>query len=196
MDGGTLSTVTAASKLSGDVTVLVAGGKGSEQAAKHASRLSGVSQVLHVQSDLFDKPVAEELAALLVNVQKNSAFTHIFSPSTTVSKNFLPRAAALLDVQAISEVIDIKDENTFVRPIYAGNAIATVKSNDSLKVSTSFACSIFCITMERFAPYDPLHLRKLKRVNLRHPFKLSIRMLRRVALPGREKSSVSLSDQT
>lgn len=136
VDGGTLSTVTAASKLSGDVTVLVAGGKGSEQAAKHASRLSGVSQVLHVQSDLFDKPVAEELAALLVNVQKNSAFTHIFSPSTTVSKNFLPRAAALLDVQAISEVIDIKDENTFVRPIYAGNAIATVKSNDSLKVCT------------------------------------------------------------
>jgi electron transfer flavoprotein alpha subunit len=128
-----LSTITAATELSGDVTVLIAG-KDCGAAAQAAAKVAGVARVLVTDADLYAHALAEPLAALVVSVADR--FTHILFPATTFGKNVAPRVAALKDVSQISDIVAIDDADTFVRPIYAGNALATVRSKDSLKIAT------------------------------------------------------------
>lgn len=128
----TLNAATAALKL-GDVEVLVAG-HNCAAAADDAAKIAGVKKVLLADDAAYAHGLAENLATLVV--QLGSRYTHIVCPSTTTGKNMLPRAAALLDVQMISDISAVVDADTFVRPIYAGNAFATVKSSDKLKVMT------------------------------------------------------------
>ncbi|TDF42290.1 electron transfer flavoprotein subunit alpha/FixB family protein [Alteromonadaceae bacterium M269] len=125
--------VNAAAKIGGDIVVLVAGsncGGVAEQAAK----IDGVSKVLNADNAEYEYQLAENIADLLVEI--GGDYSHILCSATTTGKNFMPRVAALLDVAQISDIIDVVDAETFVRPIYAGNAIATVKSEDSIKVIT------------------------------------------------------------
>jgi len=129
----TAVTVAAATALPGPVTLLVVGhdcGTVSEQAA----RLQGVSQVRVADAPHYAHPLAENLSALVL--AQAEGFSHILAPATTFGKNFLPRVAAMLDVELISDVIAIESEDTFVRPIYAGNVLARVKSSDSIKLVT------------------------------------------------------------
>jgi electron transfer flavoprotein alpha subunit len=129
----TLNTVAAAQKLGSDIHVLVAGHQAGE-AAKAAAAVSGVSKVLHADAAHLGEFLAENVAALIVSLAKG--YSHILAPATTTGKDVMPRAAALLDVQQISDICAVESADTFVRPIYAGNALATVKSKDSLKVIT------------------------------------------------------------
>ncbi len=129
----TLNTVTAAAEIGGDVTVLVAG-SGSSAAADAAAKIAGVSKVLHADSAEYANGLAENVAPLVVSLA--AGYSHVLAPATSFGKNVLPRAAALLDVQQVSEISGIVDADTFVRPIYAGNAMATVKSSDAVKVIT------------------------------------------------------------
>ncbi|MBI2585613.1 MAG: electron transfer flavoprotein subunit alpha/FixB family protein [Rhodospirillales bacterium] len=128
----TLNTFTAAAKL-GEVTVLVAG-SGCRAAADAAAKIKGVAKVLLADGQALDHGLAENLAPMVVALARQ--FSHVLAPATTFGKNLLPRVAALLDVAQISEITDIEDADTFVRPIYAGNALATVKSADAIKVIT------------------------------------------------------------
>lgn len=121
--------VAAAKTLNQPITLLVSGDK-IASAAQSASKLEGVHSILIAEDRCLLRSLAEPLAALVAQVQKNRNFTHIIAPSNTFGKNILPRAAALLDVQPVSDVIQIQDGDTFVRPIYAGNALATVKCRD------------------------------------------------------------------
>jgi len=129
----TLNTVAAAQKLGSDVHVLIAGHQAGE-AAKAASAISGVSKVLLADAPHLGEFLAENVAALIVSLAK--AYSHLLAPATSNGKNVMPRAAALLDVQQISEISAVEGTDTFVRPIYAGNALATVKSKDPIKVIT------------------------------------------------------------
>lgn len=122
-----------AAKQMGEVTVLCVG-SGCSSAAEAAAKLEGVSKVLCAQSDAYGHDLAEPVAALIVSLAID--YSHIVAPSTSASKNILPRVAALLDVMVISEVTAVIDADTFERPIYAGNAIQTVKSTDATKVAT------------------------------------------------------------
>ena len=131
--GSTLNTVTAASKIGGDVSVLVAGSE-SSSAAEQASKIAGITSVIHVDDPIYKNFLAEDLGNLVASVAEG--FNYILAPATTFGKNFLPRVAAKLDVQQISDIISVEDADTFKRPIYAGSCIATVKSNDSVKVIT------------------------------------------------------------
>ena len=131
--GSTLNTVTAALEIGGDVSVLVAGSE-SSSAAEQASKIAGISSVIHVDDPIYKNFLAEDLGNLVVSIAEG--FHHILAPATTFGKNFLPRVAAKLDVQQISDIISVEDADTFKRPIYAGSCIATVKSNDSVKVIT------------------------------------------------------------
>ena len=131
--GSTLNTVTAASEIGGDVSVLVAGSD-SSSAAEQASKIAGISSVIHVDDPIYKNFLAEDLGNLVVSVA--GGFNYILAPATTFGKNFLPRVAAKLDVQQISDIISVEDADTFKRPIYAGSCIATVKSTDSVKVIT------------------------------------------------------------
>ena len=131
--GSTLNTVTAASKIGGDVSVLVAGSE-SSSAAEQASKISGISSVIHVDDPIYKNFLAEDLGNLAASIAEG--FNYRLAPATTFGKNFLPRVAAKLDVQQISDIISVEDADTFKRPIYAGSCIATVKSNDSVKVIT------------------------------------------------------------
>ncbi len=127
----TLNTVAAASQLGDDVTLLVAGYH-CESAAKSGAEIVGVDKVLHVEAAYYEHALAEELTALVVACCEGAS--HILAPGGTFGKNLLPRVAALLDVGMVSDIIEIESEDTFVRPIYAGNAMARVKSNDPVKV--------------------------------------------------------------
>ncbi len=133
LNDATAKTVTAASKLGGDVVVLVAG-QGCDAVAEAAAKLDGVKKVLVADDALYAHPVAEPLAALVVSLAKD--YDAIVTAATTVGKNFMPRVAALLDVAQISEITAVDAPDTFQRPIYAGNAIQTVKSTDAKKVIT------------------------------------------------------------
>lgn len=125
--------VQAASAIGGDITVLVAG-LNCAAAANEAATIKGVSKVLLADNAAYEHQLAENIAGLVAELGAN--FSHILVPATTTGKNFLPRVAAMLDVAQISDVIAIESSDTFVRPIYAGNAIATVKSTDAIKVLT------------------------------------------------------------
>jgi electron transfer flavoprotein alpha subunit len=125
--------LTAAALMGGDVHVLVAGNK-ADGAAAQAAKLAGVKKVLHAESAALERPVAEPMAATIVAL--SSAYSHLVAPATTNGKNYMPRVAALLDVMQISDIADVKSADTFVRLIYAGNAVQTVQSTDKTKVIT------------------------------------------------------------
>src|SRR5258706_14179205 len=129
----TLNAVAAAQKIGGDIDVLVAGHQAGE-AAKAASGVSGIQRVRHRDAPPLGDYLAENVSSLVVSIAKK--YSHILAPSTSNGKNVLPRVAALLDVQQISDIIAVESPDTFVRPIYAGNALATVKSKDPIKVIT------------------------------------------------------------
>ncbi|WP_407158378.1 electron transfer flavoprotein subunit alpha/FixB family protein [Bradyrhizobium sp. STM 3557] len=127
--------LTAASQLGADVHVLVAGGgQGTKQAAEAAAKLDGVKKVLVAEGEPYAHDLAEPLAALVVSLAKD--YDAIVAPATSRFKNVMPRVAALLDVMQVSEIIKVVAPDTFERPIYAGNAIQTVKSKDAKKVIT------------------------------------------------------------
>ena len=130
---GTANAVTAAAKMGGDITVLVAGQQCGD-AAKTAAKLAGVKKVLHCDAPHYAGLVAENLAALIVPLATN--YTHLVAPATGFGKHLMPRIAALLDVQQISDVNAVVSPDTFVRPIYAGNILATVQSGDKIKAVT------------------------------------------------------------
>ena len=125
--------LTAAAQMGGDVHVLVAGNNAGAAAAQ-AAKLDGVKKVLHVDSASLERPLAEPMAALIVALAP--AYDHIVSPATGNGKNFMPRVAALLDVMQVSDISEVKSADTFVRLIYAGNAVQTVQSTDAKKVIT------------------------------------------------------------
>lgn len=129
----TLCVVTAASKLGGDVHVLVAG-KGCSAVSAAAAKVAGVAKVLVADDAVYENQLAENLAPLVVGLPGN--YSHILTAATTEGKDFLPRVAALLDVAQISEVITVVSADTFRHPIYAGNAVETVQSKDKIKVMT------------------------------------------------------------
>ena len=131
--GGTANAVSAASKMGGEVHVLVAGAN-AEAAAQAAAKLAGVAKVLHVKAAHYDGGIAENYAALVAGMAKS--YSHIVASASAFGKNFMPRVAALLDAAQVSEISAVESPDTFVRPIYAGNAFATVQSSDSIKVVT------------------------------------------------------------
>ncbi len=130
---GVANTIAAASKLGGDISVLVAG-SGCAEAAAAAAKIAGVSKVLVADAAQYAAPLAENLAALVVSMAKN--YSHILAPATGFGKNFMPRAAALLDVAQVSDISAVVSPDTFVRPTYAGNVLTTVQSKDAIKVIT------------------------------------------------------------
>jgi electron transfer flavoprotein alpha subunit len=133
LKSATLNAVTAASKIGGDIHILVAG-KGAQAVAAAAASVAGVAKVLLADDAAYEHALAEPVSALLV--QLAGGYSHILAPATSVGKNVLPRVAALLDVAAISDITGVVSADSFERPIYAGNAIATVQSKDAVKVVT------------------------------------------------------------
>src|SRR6185436_4154371 len=133
LKGATLNTVAAAQKIGGEIHVLVAG-HNAGGASKAAAQIAGVAKVLSADGAPLGEFLAENVSALVVSIAKS--YSHILAPATSNGKDVTPRIAALLDVQQISEIIAVESPDTFVRPIYAGNALATVKSRDSIKVIT------------------------------------------------------------
>ena len=131
--GATLNTVTAALACGGDVHVLVAGHNAGE-AAKAAAQIAGVAKVIHADAEGLNHGLAENVAAQVVELAP--AYSHLLFPATAAGKNVAPRVAALLDVAQISDATKVVSPDTFERPIYAGNAIATVQSTDEKKVIT------------------------------------------------------------
>ena len=129
----TFNAVAAATQLSGDIEILVAG-SGTSGVADEAAKIPGVAKVLNADSAEYANDIAENIAPLLVELAPK--YSHVLAPATTFGKNVMPRAAALLDVQQISEITAIESDDTFVRPIYAGNAMATVQSTDNVKLIT------------------------------------------------------------
>ncbi|VVT01008.1 electron transfer flavoprotein subunit alpha/FixB family protein [Hoeflea sp. EC-HK425] len=129
----TAKAVSAATQIGGDVHVLVAG-KDAKAAADAAAKLDGVSKVLHAEGDEYANRLAEPLAALVVSLA--DGYDTLMAPATTSGKNVMPRVAALLDVMQISDIIEVIAADTFKRPIYAGNALQTVKSSDAKRVIT------------------------------------------------------------
>jgi electron transfer flavoprotein alpha subunit len=130
--------VNAAQKMGGDIHVLVAG-EGCQAVAEAAAQIDGVAKVLVADNAAYKHQLAENTADLVVELAAD--YSHVVSAATTTGKNFMPRVAALLDVAQISDIIGVESEDTFVRPIYAGNAIATVQSSDAKKVITVRAAS-------------------------------------------------------
>jgi electron transfer flavoprotein alpha subunit len=133
LKSATLNVVAAAQAIGGDVHVLVAG-QGAQAAADAAAKIAGVSKVLLADNPAYAHQLAENVSLLVANVGK--AYSHILAAATSNGKNFLPRVAALLDVSQISDITKVISPDTFERPIYAGNAIATVQSLDAIKVIT------------------------------------------------------------
>jgi electron transfer flavoprotein alpha subunit len=130
---GTANAVTAAGKMGGDITVLVAGHQ-CAAAAQAAGKLAGVKKVLHCDAPQYAGALAENLTALIVPLAPQ--YTHVVAPATGFGKNLMPRVAALLDVQQISDISAVEAPDRFVRPTYAGNVLATVQSKDKIKVVT------------------------------------------------------------
>ena len=129
----TANVVAAAKAIGGDIHLLIAGAN-CQAAAEAGAKLEGVSKVLVADNAIYANQLAENVAALVATLGKN--YTHVLTGATTSGKNLMPRAAALLDVEKISEIISVESADTFKRPIYAGNAIATVQSADAIKVIT------------------------------------------------------------
>lgn len=129
----TLNSVTAAQEIGGDIHMLVAGSN-CQTVAEQATQVAGIDKVLHADNPAYSNALAENVAPLVAEL--GTAYSHILATATTTAKNLMPRAAALLDMQAISEISAVVSPDTFKRPIYAGNVIATVQSSDSIKLLT------------------------------------------------------------
>ena len=147
----TLNTVAAAQKLGAEIHVLVAGHQAGE-AAKAAAQIAGVKKVLHADAPPLAEFLAENVAALVVGLAKG--YSHLLAPSTSNGKNVMPRVAALLDVQQISDICAVESADSFVRPIYAGNALATVKSKDAIKVITVRTTAFDAVPLGNSAPVE------------------------------------------
>lgn len=147
----TAKAMSAASAIGAAVDILVAG-NGCQAAADAAAKLDGAAKVLMVEADELEAQLAEPMAALIVSLA--SSYDTIMAAATTSGKNILPRVAALLDVMQISEITDVKSADTFERPIYAGNAIQTVKSTDPLKVITVRTASFAAVGSSGSAGID------------------------------------------
>jgi len=139
----TLNVVSAAKQLGGDIHILVVG-EGARSVADQAAQVGGIAKVLLVDGAAYGHALAENVAPVVAGLAKD--YSHVLAAATTNGKNILPRAAALLDVQMISDVIRIESADTFVRPIYAGNALATVQSSDAVKLMT--------VRLTAFGPAD------------------------------------------
>ncbi|KAF9638414.1 putative electron transfer flavoprotein subunit alpha protein [Lasiodiplodia theobromae] len=135
LNPGSLAAVTAAQKLGGPVTAFVAGSS-IKGVADAAAKVKGLDKIIFVDNGAYDKGLPENYASLLVENIKKGGFTHILAGHSAFGKNLLPRVAALLDVSQVSDITAIESEDTFVRPIYAGNAILTVQSSDPIKIIT------------------------------------------------------------
>ena len=131
----TLSTIAAAKEIGGDITVLVAG-QGCDGAAQAASQIDGVGTVLKADDASLSHNLAENLAPLVTEAVKSKGYEHVLAPGSTFGKGFLPCVAALLDVQQLTDIIGVEGADTFKRPIYGGQAIATVKTSDAINVMT------------------------------------------------------------
>jgi len=131
----TLSAITAASKLSSNIYLFIAS-KQNPSKSQSFTKLNSVQKIIVVVSDKLEHSIAEFISPLVIEAHKKYNFSHIISAASSFGKNLIPRIAAVLDVSPITEVIDIKSADTFVRPIYAGNAISTVRSKDPVKVLT------------------------------------------------------------
>jgi electron transfer flavoprotein alpha subunit len=135
LHAATLNAVTAAKAIGGDIHVLVAG-HDAGAVASAAARIPGVVNVMHAEGAHLAKPTAEHVAAIVVAIVRERGYSHVLAAATSFGKGVLPRVAALLDVAQISEVTAVESADTFVRPIYAGNALATLQSSDPIKVIT------------------------------------------------------------
>jgi len=135
LKSATLHTIAAAQKLGGDVDVLVAG-SGAAAVVAATAAIPGVARVLHADAPHLAQPTAENLASVALQVIGTRSYTHVLAPATSFGKNVAPRIAAKLDVAQVSDITGIESPDTFVRPIYAGNAFATVQSSDRVKVIT------------------------------------------------------------
>ena len=129
----TLNSINAASKINDDIHLVVIGNQ-CEEAAKKAALIEKVKKVIHIDDPQYENIIAESIAPIIVSL--SDKYTHILAPASTFGKNLMPRVAALLDLSQISDVIRIENEDTFVRPIYAGNAFATVQSTENKKIIT------------------------------------------------------------
>ena len=153
LKAATLNTVAAAQKIGGDIHVLVAGAN-CQSAAQQASQLNGVSTVKVADAAHYQNQTAENLTALVI--ANAAGYSHILAPATTFGKNLAPRIAALLDVAQISEITGVESADTFVRPIYAGNALATVKSADAVKVITVRSTAFDAVNLENSAKIESI----------------------------------------
>jgi len=145
VDPATLKTLAAAQKIGGDIHVLVAG-MGCSTVAENVAKAEGVSKVLLADNAVYEHQLAENVGALVAELGKG--YSHVLAPATTTGKNFMPRVAALLDVAQVSDIISVESDDTFKRPIYAGNAIATVQSDDAIKVITVRATAFDAVAAE------------------------------------------------
>ena len=133
LKGATLNTLAAAKEIGDEITLLIAGSD-IASVTSEAQQLNGITKILACDDNLYKNSLAEELSNLVVSLA--NSFSYILAPATTFGKNLLPRISARLDVQQISDIISVESEDTFKRPIYAGSCIATVKSNDTVKLIT------------------------------------------------------------
>ncbi|XXK29286.1 electron transfer flavoprotein subunit alpha/FixB family protein [Arenicellales bacterium nBUS_45] len=147
----TLNTVTAAAALGTEIDLLIAGADCSA-VTDEASKVGSVSRVLAADDPSFSDGLAENIAPLIASIAGN--YSHVLAPATTYGKNILPRASALLDVQQISDISGIESEDTFIRPIYAGNAMATVRSTDALKLITVRTTAFDAVGMDGAATVE------------------------------------------
>jgi electron transfer flavoprotein alpha subunit len=147
----TAKTLTAASRIGGDVDVLIAG-RDAGPAAEAAAKLAGVRRVLLAEGDALEQRLAEPTAALIVDLSKD--YDTIVAPATATGKNVLPRVAALIDVMQVSEVVEVVSADTFKRPIYAGNALQTVQATDAKKVLTVRTAGFAAAAQDGAAPVE------------------------------------------
>ena len=132
----TFSAINAATKLSSkDISILIAG-KNCESVAKQASEINEISKVLYCDNNIYENILPENLSKLVVECQNNNNYKHILGGVSSMSRDLLPRIAGELNISQISDIIDVVDDDTFVRPMYAGNAISKIKSTESLKIIT------------------------------------------------------------
>lgn len=151
LDDGVAKSVTAAKAMGGEIHVLAAG-QGCAAVAEAAAKLDGVAKVIHVEGAHYANALAEPMADLVVKMAGD--YEHIVFPADTTGKNIAPRVAALLDVMLISDIQEVKGADEFLRPIYAGNAIATVKSSDAKKVVTVRGASFDAVGEQAAAPIE------------------------------------------
>jgi len=149
----TLNAVTAAVRIGGEIHLLVAG-KGCAAVADEAAKIAGVAKVLLADAPQYADQLPENVAALVV--AKAAGYSHILAAATTAGKNFMPRAAALLDVAQVSDIVAVEAPDTFVRPIYAGNVLATVQSLDAVKVITVRTTAFEAAELNGSAPVEAI----------------------------------------